>query len=304
MIPAAPAAGIEEQVAEFLSSLLAERGLAHNTIAAYRRDLAAYTRYLTGRAPSPELVSAFVSTLQRSGRAATTIARHVASLRGFHRFLVSEGLADTNPTILIESPRRPRPLPKALTVVEVARLLDAPAPATTAGRRAASSRFMYATGPRRRDHTSTSGPRPRRAACSPGRATATDRPRGVCGQRGGPSLSFPTGRRCDPPDRGRPSSRACVAGGSPVRRCGRSSGRTPGGPGSASNRCHPTFCGTAQRPRWWRRVIQPSRRCWVTLAFDLSLHRVSPRHLLEVYTDSPRGERHHGHSQGHQGTSV
>ena len=149
MIPAAGAAGIEEQVAEFLASLLAERGLARNTIAAYRRDLAAYTRYLAGRVPGPELVSAFVSTLQRSGRAATTIARHVAAVRGFHRFLVSEGLADTDPTVLIESPRRPRPLPKALTVDEVARLLEAPDPTTTAGRRdCALLEFMYATGAR------------------------------------------------------------------------------------------------------------------------------------------------------------
>lgn len=142
-------ASLGEQFAEFLASLASERGLAPATITAYRRDLDRYSEYLNGREPSPELASGFVRHLQQSGLAATTIARRVAAIRGFHRFLVSEGISETDPTLLLESPKRPRSLPKALTVEEVLRLLDAPDPSTPAGRRdRAVLEFMYATGAR------------------------------------------------------------------------------------------------------------------------------------------------------------
>jgi integrase/recombinase XerD len=149
MSPAARAAGVEAHIPEYLAALVAERGLAANTIAAYRRDLTRYAAFLRGRDPSPELVSAFVARQQREGSAPSTVARRVAAIRGFHRFLVSDGLADTDPTRLVESPRRPRSLPKALTVDEVLRLLDTPDPAAVAGRRdRALLEFMYATGAR------------------------------------------------------------------------------------------------------------------------------------------------------------
>ncbi|HSM02846.1 MAG TPA: site-specific tyrosine recombinase XerD [Acidimicrobiia bacterium] len=138
-----------DQIAEFLGSLASERGLAPATIAAYRRDLERYSEFLDGREPSAELASGFVLQLQQAGLAPTTIARRVAAIRGFHRFLVAEGMSETDPTLLLDSPKRPRSLPKALTVDEMTRLLDAPDPATPAGRRdRAVLEFMYATGAR------------------------------------------------------------------------------------------------------------------------------------------------------------
>jgi len=146
---AAGVAAIDEQILEFLASLVADRGLAANTIAAYRRDLATYAAFLRGRAPTPELASAFVLSLRRAGLAATTVARRVATVRGFHRFAVAEGIAAFDPTVLLESPRRPRSLPKALTVDEVTRLVEAPDTTTPVGRRdRALLEFMYATGAR------------------------------------------------------------------------------------------------------------------------------------------------------------
>jgi integrase/recombinase XerD len=140
---------IADLIADFLASLTSDRGLAPATISAYRRDLDRYAAFLDGREASPDLVSAFVLHLKQAGLAATTIARRIAAVRGFHRFLVAEGLSDVDPTLLIESPRRPRSLPKALTVDEVLRLLVAPDPATPAGRRdRAVLEFMYATGAR------------------------------------------------------------------------------------------------------------------------------------------------------------
>ena len=144
-----PGAPIDDQIAEFLASLTADRGLARATVAAYRRDLSRYRDFLDGRDPTPVLVSGFVRHLQEEGLAVATIARRIAAVRGFHRFMVVEGMADTDPTLLVESPRRPRSLPKALTVDEVLRLLEAPDPSTPGGRRdRAVLEFMYATGAR------------------------------------------------------------------------------------------------------------------------------------------------------------
>jgi integrase/recombinase XerD len=138
-----------DAVAEFLAALAAERGLAPATVAAYRRDLSHYTGFLDGRNPSPDLVSGFVKTLHDRGLSAATIARKLAAVRGLHRFLVAEGHASDDPTLLVDGPKRPKALPKALTVSEVERLLAAPDPTTPSGRRdRAILEFLYATGAR------------------------------------------------------------------------------------------------------------------------------------------------------------
>ncbi len=124
---------LDRGVDEFLASLRAERGLAPATISAYRRDLGQWVAFLEGREPTPAEASAWVASLSRKGLAPATIARKVAAVRGLHRFLVAEGLAGEDPTLLLEAPRRGRSLPKALTVEEVLRLLDSPDPATTLG---------------------------------------------------------------------------------------------------------------------------------------------------------------------------
>ncbi len=136
-------------VDEFLAALRAERGLATATIDAYRRDLRQYLEHLDGAVPDPGTVSAFVRHLADRGLAPATIARKVAAIRGLHRFLVAEGLASDDPTLLVDSPRRGRSLPKALTIEEMIRLVEAPDPATPLGRRdRAILEFMYATGAR------------------------------------------------------------------------------------------------------------------------------------------------------------
>ncbi len=141
--------GIPEDVDEYLAALASERGLAVNTVRAYRRDLRQYVEYLDGRAAEPELVSAYVSALAERGLARSTVARKVAAVRGLHRFRVGEGLAADDPTALVASPRRGAALPKALTVDEVEALLAAPDPTEPLGRRdLALLEFMYATGAR------------------------------------------------------------------------------------------------------------------------------------------------------------
>lgn len=138
---------LPDQAEEYLASLRSERGLATNTLAAYRRDLTQYLDSLEGAPPDPRLVSAFVEELHGRGLAATTVARKIAAVRGYHRFLVAEGMAPEDPTVLLESPRRAEPLPKALTVEDVSRLLDTPDRGSPLGiRDAALLEFLYATG--------------------------------------------------------------------------------------------------------------------------------------------------------------
>ena len=134
---------------EFLAALRSERGLSPATVEAYRRDLRQYLEFLDGRPPSPEEASGFVGHLSERGLAASSIARKVAAVRGLHRFLVAESLSGDDPTLLLESPRRGRSLPKALTVGEVVGLLEAPDPSMPLGRRdRALLEFLYATGAR------------------------------------------------------------------------------------------------------------------------------------------------------------
>ncbi len=136
-------------VEEFLASLRAERGLAVNTLAAYRRDLLDYLDYLGEAPPSAGRSVAYVAHLHDLGLKPSTVARKIAAMRGLHRFLIAEQLAVEDPTVLLDSPRRGALLPKALTIEEVERLLSVPTGETPLGARdRALLEFMYATGAR------------------------------------------------------------------------------------------------------------------------------------------------------------
>ncbi|MTV26824.1 site-specific tyrosine recombinase XerD [Nitriliruptoraceae bacterium ZYF776] len=123
----------------YLDHLRVERGLARNTLDAYRRDLSVYADYLADidvadpRAVATEDLEAFVGWLRarrtRTDRpyAAASIARIVVAVRGFHRFLAREGLTDGDVAAPVGTPRAARSLPKALSVADVERLLAAPA---------------------------------------------------------------------------------------------------------------------------------------------------------------------------------
>ncbi len=108
--------------------LSVERGRSPNTIAAYRRDLAAYAAYLARHKRTLEEVTEsdverYVVTQQRAGKAATSIARSLVAVRSLHRFLAEEGRIDRNPAADVESPKVPQGLPKPLSEAEVESLL-------------------------------------------------------------------------------------------------------------------------------------------------------------------------------------
>lgn len=138
-----------EAVDEYLVSLHVERGLAVNTIAAYRRDLDEYLAFLDGAEPDAERIEEFIVRLHDRDLAPSTITRKTAAIRGLHRFLAAEGLRHEDPTLLIEAPRRGSPFPKALSIDEAIRLVEAPDTSTRQGRRdAALLEFLYGTGAR------------------------------------------------------------------------------------------------------------------------------------------------------------
>lgn len=138
----------DPQLSEYLSFLSVERGLSSRTIEAYARDLRQY-RDTVGLDPSSDDVARFLVSCVDLELAPTTIARKVAAIRGFHRFLVFEGLRHDDPTALIETPKPPSSLPKALTTDEMARLIDTgPKPGRSHARDTALLEFMYGSGAR------------------------------------------------------------------------------------------------------------------------------------------------------------
>jgi integrase/recombinase XerC len=122
-------------IARFLQFLAVERNTSAYTVKSYREDLSALVDYLTeahgGRLPSPGDVTVsdlrgYVAALHESGYAKTSIARHLASLRGFFRFGQREGWAETNPAKPLRNPRKGRTLPHFLSAEDLGRLFDAP----------------------------------------------------------------------------------------------------------------------------------------------------------------------------------
>lgn len=106
----------------------AERGASRNTLEAYGRDLADYTRFLANSGASAASaqvndVRAFLAALAKQQLAKTSAARKLSAVKQFHRFLLSEGLAKDNPVSVVEAPKLGRPLPKIMSVEEVDRLI-------------------------------------------------------------------------------------------------------------------------------------------------------------------------------------
>jgi integrase/recombinase XerD len=140
---------------EFSDWLATERGVSANTTAAYGNDLKKYIEFLASSGKSGPAaaegkdVFAYLSFLSECGMSPATIRREISSLRAFHRFLVSEGYGEGDPTTDVILPRMWRRLPKALTLPEIERLLAQPDVSRQLGvRDKAMIEFAYATGMR------------------------------------------------------------------------------------------------------------------------------------------------------------
>jgi len=139
---------VTRELESFLEMMSAERGAATNTLAAYRADLEGALGFLgEGAAQAgPGELRAWLATL--AAFSARTQARRLSSLRQFYRFLAREGLRADDPTELLDSPKAPASLPKALTEAQMGQLLEGAAklPAAQAPIATAAIELLYASG--------------------------------------------------------------------------------------------------------------------------------------------------------------
>lgn len=141
-----------ELVDQFLDAIWMERGLSKNTLGAYRADLMTLGRGLAesnktiNTAEKSDLLD-FIAKRVESGAKPRSTARQLSSFRRFFRYILREGLRDTDPTADIEMPRIGRSLPKSLSEDEVDLLLNAPNTDEPLGHRdRAMLELLYATG--------------------------------------------------------------------------------------------------------------------------------------------------------------
>ncbi len=137
----------------FCDALWLEEGLSPRTLESYRRDLAQFGAWLAARkgelfgAQSHDLQQFLAERGLKQGIAARSIARQLSSLKRYYRWLNRQGLRGDDPTLTIEPPRLPRPLPKGLSEAGVEALLGAPDENTDLGLRdRAMLELLYACG--------------------------------------------------------------------------------------------------------------------------------------------------------------
>jgi len=121
------ALNFEQAATSFLNHLQIERGLASNSIAAYRRDLRKFADFLNGNPLSgvdPEIINKFESSLREAKLSVASINRIDSTLRSFFKHLQQEyGYSD--PTLEIAPKKSARRLPKALTITQIVSMIEA-----------------------------------------------------------------------------------------------------------------------------------------------------------------------------------
>ena len=135
---------LEQGLAEFLTHLGLEKNASDKTVKSYREDLTQALSFARDRLKkkhvdpvdwTTRLLRAFVAWLHEKHYAKTTIARRLAAVRSFGKFLCRQGVLDQNPAQSLRGPRQEKRLPHFLTLADIHKLLAAPADADWAGRR-------------------------------------------------------------------------------------------------------------------------------------------------------------------------
>lgn len=139
----------------FLEYLTVELGLSANTRQAYERDLRLFCKTLGFKNSdalvnvSREQITGYMMQLKEKGLAAATIARKLAAIKAFYRFMTAEGYMDANPAEVVEAGTKGIKLPRVLSEDEVVRLLNQPDITTAEGFRDRTMlEVLYATGMR------------------------------------------------------------------------------------------------------------------------------------------------------------
>jgi len=144
---------LKDTLQDFFHYLQIERGLSENTLKSYERDLKFYYKYVhksMKKASWNEVVRndliGFLFHLKDSEKSSATIARHLSSIRLFHKFLIRENIVEHDASLHIESPKKERKLPNVLSSEEVDRLLNINVKTPLDVRNKAMFELIYATG--------------------------------------------------------------------------------------------------------------------------------------------------------------
>jgi integrase/recombinase XerD len=151
---------IAAAISSYLTHVQVEKGLASNTLSAYRRDMAKFEDFAKKRKLALNAVKGddlvdFLASLYRQKLESKTVARHLVTLRNFFRHAQVQGLISEDPTAHLESPKIRRSLPGYLRLEEVEKLLELPDQKTPLGLRdRAMLEVLYSTGLRVSELTS------------------------------------------------------------------------------------------------------------------------------------------------------
>lgn len=148
----APAESLPFDIEDFLTYLTIEKGRSTNTLSAYRLDLGRYAAHIghtSAKDATAKDVESFRGTLTERGLARSSVNRTMTAVRGLHRYLFAEGIAQHDPTADLTPAKLPKGLPKALREDEITRLLDAVSGTDSFARRdRAVLELLYGTGMR------------------------------------------------------------------------------------------------------------------------------------------------------------
>lgn len=146
----------QTELRRYLQFVSLEKGLAQNSLTAYRHDLERYLSFIENDLGIRDLggvtlthIENYLEELTAMGLSVSSIARNISSIRSFHEFSVVENLTKANPAELVELPKKAQKLPDILSPDEIDRMINTPDPDTDAGiRDLAILECLYATGMR------------------------------------------------------------------------------------------------------------------------------------------------------------
>jgi len=116
-------------IEQFLEMMLAERGIAKNSLLSYKNDLLDFQKFLDQRKLSvldiqPEEIRNWIECLAKNGLQARSINRKISTIKGYYEFLISETYANYNPILIVDLPKYQSKLPSLLSINEVKSLLE------------------------------------------------------------------------------------------------------------------------------------------------------------------------------------
>src|SRR5690625_709627 len=143
---------LKDALVDYLHYLQIERGLSHNTLQAYERDLTKYKQFIrrlsftNWEQVERHHIVQFLATLKAEDKSPATISRMISSVRSFHQFLLNDQMVTNDVSLHIEMPKQGRTLPDILSIEQVDKLLNIEGEEPLDIRNKAMLELLYATG--------------------------------------------------------------------------------------------------------------------------------------------------------------